>query len=281
MKQSNKTIKYILFLSILIFAFTKDKFDKEEYKKKTFDFGYKEIIKEPHFKNLKMIGNIYTFGIQGKTPTIRLYGKILRTLRFQNITEKIEKKYNLPKNLLLAMIMQETGGADMLPNGKDDGGAGLCHMQPYIAHQFGLKIYTNSKKMRDKTLGKNLRKLIKKYNYDRKKLIKYDDRFHPIHNIDAVARMLVYYKTPKIKGFKKEWSSSIYRYAGRYNYRKYWQNINYFRKRLNDKKTIKEVEKMFNKLNTKLLINGKKGNFKMYIKTHQQQNINYGLNEYE
>jgi len=273
-------ISFLIIALLLIFGFTNRNY-KEKYKKKPFSYSYKAIIKEPHFKNLKMIGYVNSYGVQGKTPTIKLYGKILRVLRFQNVTKKIEKKYNLPDNILLAMIMQETGGVDLLPNAKDDGGAGLCHMQPIVASTFGLKIYQNSKKMRDRNLGKKLRKLIKKYHYDRRKLIKFDDRFHPIHNLDAVARILSYYKKPKIKGFKKEWSSAIYRYAGKYNYRKYWRNINYFRKRLNDKKTILEVEKMFNKMNKKLLINGKRGNFKMYISTHQQQNINYGLNKYK
>ena len=241
-----KKLLFVFFIPIFLLGFG---VYKSELKKKPFDFSYKEIIKEVKFTNLHMIGKVNKMGVYGETPTIKLYGKILRSLRYQNITKKIEKKYGLPKNILLAMVMQESGGVDLLINARNDGGAGLCHMQPAIASEFGLKVYKNSTKLRDYNLGKQLRKLIKNNNYDRKKLIKYDDRFHPIHNLEAVARMLVYYKTPKIKGFKNEWSSSIYRYAGKYNYRKYWQNVKYYRKRLNDKNTIKAVKTLFNSKN--------------------------------
>lgn len=250
-------------------------------KKPSGNFKYKVKVKEPEMRNLRMIGKVGRFGVEGSTKTERLYGSILRALRFQNITEKLEKKYHLPQNFLLAMVIQETGGADMLLNGLDDGGAGICHMQGSTASEFGLSTYEQCDKLRCKEHGKELRSIISKHKYDRRKLIEYDDRFHPIYNLDAAARMLSCYKYPKVKGFTMEWSSSIYRYAGRKNYRKYWLNVRYFMKKLNDEKVINAVRKEFNSRNPNFTVNGKKSDFDGYIKAHQQQNINYGLNNYK
>ncbi len=136
--------------------------------------GYTEIIPEPDFKNLKMIGLVNNFGVNHENKNYKLKGAILRTLRFKNVTDKIEKKYGLKKNVLLSMILQESNGVDLLTNGSNDGGAGLCHMQPVIARQFGLKVFQNCNRLVSKKHGRALVKLIEKYNYDRKKLIKYD-----------------------------------------------------------------------------------------------------------
>lgn len=277
--------KKVIFLS-LIFVFMSFAFSAPGRKvcvkaKPKQALGYKEQIKEPKIRNLTMIGKVGRFGIEGKTKTEKLYGSILRALRFQNVTRKIEEKYGLPKNFLLAMVIQETGGADLLLNGRDDGGAGICHMQGSTATEYGLSTYKGCKKLRCKEHGLAMRSLIDKYKYDRKKLIQYDDRFHPIYNLDAAARMISCYKTPKVRGFTANWSSAIYRYAGRYNYSKYWSNIQNYSKKLNDPSVIKAVEKEFNKRNPNLIINGKKADFDAYIKAHQDQNINYGLNEYK
>ena len=272
------TLGVILCSACFIISFT---FKEVSFKKKAHDLSFKPIIDEPSFENLRMIGKVNKFGVTANSKTERLHGKILRSLRFQNITRKVEKKYDLPENIILAMIMHETGGVDLLPNGLNDGGLGLCHMQPSVASEFDLKIYKNSKKLKDKRLGKALRKLIKKHNYDRKKLIKYDDRFHPILNIDAVGRMLADYKAPKIKGLNSEFASAVYRYSGKYNFRVYWRNVNYYMRKLNDPDVIKEVEKSFNTKNSNLKINDEKSDFWGYIEAHQEQNINYGLNEYK
>lgn len=248
-------------------------------KKKPKNFGYKTIVKERKMTNLNMIGYVGKFGVEGKNKTEKLYGKILRAMRFQNITRRVERKYGLPKNLVLAMVMQETGGADLLPNGLNDGGLGLCHMQPMLAHDFGLKTYQNNRAMRSKSHGRALRRLIEKHKHDRKQLIKYDDRFHPILNLDAVGRMLHCYQHRPKRGYSKT-QVAILRYAGRYNYRKYWLNIQYFRRHLNDPNVIKRVERMFNKLNPRFKINNYKGNFREYIRVHQDQNRNYGLERY-
>lgn len=249
------------------------------YKKKPRGFGFSNKEKERKMSNLTMIGSVGKFGVKGKTKTEKLYGKILRSLRFQNITRRVERKYGLPKNMVLAMMMQETGGADLLPNGLNDGGLGLVHMQPKVAAQFGLKIYQNNRQMRSKSHGLALKRLIKKHNFDRKKLIRYDDRFHPILNLDAVGRMLHCYKNNPRRDMTK-WQTAILRYAGKYNYRKYWRNLQYFRRHLNDPNVIKRVERTFNSRNNRFKIDNYRGNFKEYIRVHQLQNRNYGLDKY-
>jgi hypothetical protein len=240
---------------------------------------YNEIYPEPNFENLNMLGNVHTMGVSGKNKEERLYGMILRTLRFKNITSRIEKRYGLPENLLLAMVMQETGGVDLLPNSSNDGGLGLCHMQPYMAKLFGLKTYQNCDKMVSTQHGLALRKLISNNNKNRKLLLTFDDRFHPILNLDAAARMLVYYlKGTQIQPTPVQ--TAIYGYAGRYNYPEYYTRVRQYWKHLNDKELIDKVEGEFNALNPDLKINGKPADFKKYLLIHQQQNRNYGLDFY-
>jgi hypothetical protein len=251
------------------------KLDKETFKVKNFPLTYIAKIPEPDFKNLNMLGEVKRGGVYGQ----RLYGMILRSLRFKNITEIVEKKYHLPENLLLAMIMHESGGVDLLPNSIDDGGIGLIHMQASMARTFSLNTYKNCNKLVCKEHGEELRQLIKENNYDRKKLIMYDDRFHPVLNIDAAARMLVYYRS-EISEPDSALKTSLYGYAGKYNYKKYYDNIIFYMQKLKDKEFIDGLEQDFNEQNGNLTLNGKSCDFQKYIKTHQEQNINYGLDLY-
>ncbi len=243
------------------------------------ELGYEMVVDEYAYENLNMIGYVDKIGVRAKTTRQRLYGMILRSLRFQNISRRVEKKYGLPKNLILAMVMQESGGADLLPNSGDDGGFGLCHMQGYTASQFGLKTYDNCNKLVCKKHGKMLRRLITENNYDRRVLIQLDDRLHPILNLDAAGRMLAYaamgkqYKKTRLK-------TAIYVYAGKYNYAKYYKNVMHYRKILNDTSIIASVRKEFNRINPNLKINGQKAGFNEYIQTHQNINRNYGLDNY-
>ena len=240
------------------------------------DLSYDSIYPESVYENLQMLGIVKKTGVHGQ----RNYGMILRCLRFKNITEKVEHKYGLPENMLLAMIMQESGGADLLPNSSDDGGLGLCHMQPSTATEFGLKTYQNNNKLVDKEHGKALRKLIIGYKYDKKQLIKFDDRFHSILNIDAAGRMMAFCASGR--QYKKTLAqTAIYRYAGATNYSHYYKQLLLYMERLSDKDLINDVRKAFNEKNKNLKINGKSADFDLYIKTHQEQNINYGLNKYQ
>ena len=253
----------------------KKKSTLEAIKAQVPDLHFRRVVKDPKIESLTMIGEVYRTGVHGD----RLRGTILRALRFQNITKKVEAKYNLPDNLVLAMVMQESMGVDLLPNSSDDGGLGLCHMQPLTASEFGLKTLDNCKDLRNFKHGKKLRKLIQKYKFDKRKLIDYDDRFHPILNLDAAGRMLWYYKMgPQFR--KTPVKTAIYRYAGYNNYKEYYKMVQYYRGLINDPKVIADVRKEFNRLNPKLKINGKKGDFDLYIKTHQEQHRNYELDQY-
>ncbi len=250
--------------------------NKEDYIEKKVVLSYKAIIPEPEFKNLKMLGEVKRGGVYGQ----RMYGMLLRSLRFKNISDKVEKKYQLPENLLLAMIMHESGGVDLLPNSSDDGGIGLIHMQANMARKFNLSTYKNCDKLVCKEHGEELRQLIKDNKSDRKKLIMHDNRFHPILNIDAAARMLKYYEF----GTQTQDSplkTAIYGYAGKYNFQKYYDNIMIYMEKLADKEFIEDLEIEFNEQNKSLTLNGKPCDFKQYIKAHQDQNINYGLDEYQ
>ncbi len=255
--------------------------EREFYKKnKPKNTYYRAIVEEKKYENLNMIGYVSKTGVHGNKFEQRLYGMTLRALRFQNITEKVEKKYGLDRNLLLSMIMQESGGADLLPNSSDDGGLGLCHMQPLLADMFGLKTYDNCKKLRSKSHGKKLRELIIEHDYNRRELIKYDDRFHPLLNIDAAGRMLAYYMSG-LPQKNTPLKTAIVGYAGKTNYKKYYKNVVFYMKKLNDDSFINKVRKEFNRLNPDLRIAGKKADFDDYIKTHQELNRNYGLDDYK
>ncbi len=241
--------------------------------------SYYELVTPPVYKNLKMIGLVKKTGVSGRTEGEQLKGMVLRTLRFQNITQKAEKKYHLPENIILAMIMQESGGADLLPNSSDDGGLGLCHMQPLLAAEFGLKTYKNCDELVCRKHGKELREIIEEHNFNRKLLLKYDDRFHPILNIDAAARMLAYYMAGEQTQPSPE-ATAIYGYAGSRNFAKYYKNVKYYKQIISDEEFIDKVREEFNQLNTLFTINGKPANFDDYIEAHQETNRNYGLDFY-
>ncbi len=236
---------------------------------------FKQIIPDLKVENINMIGYVNRNGVQGG-----IHAKLLRTLRYKNITSKVEKKFGLTDNILLAMIMQETGGADLLPNSSDDGGLGLCHMQPVMAKQFGLKTYKNCNKMICRKHGRELRALIKKHHYKRKNLIQFDDRFHPILNIDAAGRMLAYYRAGR-QYKKTPLATAIYGYAGSKNFPKYYKNVKFFLKILSNRKIINQTKQRFNTINPHLTINGAKAGFDDYIEAHQKQLINYGIENYK
>lgn len=246
-----------------------------ELKKKAVTVGFTQKYADPKMQNLELPGLINKYGADD------VCGKIIRVLRYQNITRAVEQKYNLPRNLLLAMIMEESTGVDMLPNAHDDGGIGLIHMQPALASDFGLATYGDCEKMRCKQHGKKLRDIIEDNNYDRKKIIRYDDRFHPVKNIDAAGRMIAYYMQGPTISDLGPMRCAIKRYAGKWNYKKYWNHVVKNMAYLNSKEVALEVEKRFNALNQKLLINKRPANFKEYIRVSQLQNFNYDLAKYK
>ncbi len=261
----------------------------KEYKKMKFNFSYKEIYKDIEFKNLTVPGTITKWGVEGTA------NKFIRALRFKDITDAVEDRYNLPRGIIFAMMLEESNGIDLLPNGRGDGGFGLSHIQPAVAVDFSLKVYCNCPSMvcngkdsrscvvngKKQNHAKKLADLLEKYKKDRKELIQYDDRLHPIKNLDAVGRMLACYMDgPRIKGLGP-FRTAIRRYAGKYNYEAYWRDVKKTMNLLEDKKFMESVTVAFEKENKSLLINGKKGTFNLYIKESQKMNDNYGLQEYK
>jgi hypothetical protein len=258
---------------------------KTDYKSKPmFQNEFREKYPVLQIENLHLFGEVTRFGVTAPTDKEALFGKIIRALRFQNITAEVEKRYGIEKNAILAMMMQETGGVAVLPNGQNDGGLGLCHMQGCIAEGYGLNTVCNLNcDIRCTLHGKKLTNLIASYKSDPQVLIEFDDRFHPVLNLDAVGRMLAYYKTTGCSDLKglRPLDRAIYQYAGKWNYRHYKRNVYHYMKYLKDKELIQELETAFNENNKTLTINGKKENFKGYISKFQYDNYNYGLGEYE
>lgn len=226
-------------------------------------------------KNLNMIGTVGRYGVDGDR------GKILRVLRYKNIADAVEARYSwIPKGTILAMMAQEAGGADLLPNGNDDGGIGSIHMQGATASDFGLRTYKNCDDMVCKKHGRELRKIIDENDADKKELVDYDDRFNPILNLDAVGRMLTYYRCgPQIKHLTP-YQTAICRYSGKYNFRKYSRGLRKYQRLLESRAYLQKIEFTFNRMNPDLTIDGKSADFKKYIRVCREQNENYGLKEY-
>lgn len=245
-------------------------------------------------KNITMIGTVGPHGVQG------WQGRILRGLRFKDAAQAVENRYNLPEHLVLAMLIHETNGADVLPNGGGDGGFGICHMQGSTAKRFGLKTYggcyslvcngrNNGKRGSCTYKGSfvnhaaQLHSIIKRENFDRSRLVQYDDRLQPILCLDAVGRMLAE-AMDKPSGSNPYLKSvgpmrrSLYRYSGR---KEYFGKIAHIMRLLEDEKFLRQLRVDFNKVNSSLTINGQKAGFDEYIALMSRDLENFGLREYK
>lgn len=247
---------------------------------------YKEIYPEIEIRNLNMLGKTGNLGVNG--PEYK-EGMLLRALRWKNITDAVEYKYNLPNGLILAMIMEETTGMDLLLNANGDGGAGLCHMQRGTGKEYGLNIFMDCDEIVCNCGAADaLKRLIDRFNSNRKEIFEYDDRLHPIYNLDAVGRMLaVGISRPKDKLKKQDRFEnlghlriSINLYSGPRNYNDYWRDVCKNMLLLQDKYLLQNTRAKFNQRNPNLLINGEKGDFDKYIQAFHKDNFNYGLGEY-
>lgn len=243
-----------------------------DYKKKpNFEHQVNRPFGKPRFDcKVNMIGQKGKYGVTGRRRE-RLYGKLLRAWRLENVADEIEKRYGLPKNVLLAMVIQETGGVINLPNAQGDGGIGMSHMQGIVANDFGLRTVCNkSCGIRCLNHGRYLKRQIDENSNNFKTLTRLDDRFNIILNLDAAARILTYYQkagnNKKYKGIEK----GILYYAGRTNFKKYWKNVKYYRSKLNNKWTRRGVAKMFNQKDNCITFEG-------YIKRYHRWNDNFGL----
>ncbi len=225
------------------------------------------------FENLKLRGGI------GRNAIDNHIGIVQRALRYQSLTSLIEAKYNLPKNLLLAILIQESQGGGILLNGTDDGGAGIIHFQPSVAQEFNLKVYKGVNDLINRKHGEELRELVKEEKGDLVKLSKYDDRFNPLINIDATARkILLSMHSPNVEdGYLR---FGVRAFSGR---GEYWGKLKKWILLLDEEVFIRKVEEVFNRDNENLLINGEKPEnpFLAYLVAFTEMNWkNYGVDYY-
>ena len=231
--------------------------------------------------NLRLSGRMNRLALDG-SPLQQRAGRIERVLRYKNISDAVERRYNLPSGILLSMVMQESSGADIVLNARDDGGAGLSHMQPPVAREYGLSLYGNSRKMVDREHGVALRGLVEKLGSDPFALAQYDERFNRVLNLDAVGRMLATHMSGRLIKDKNKndigpLETAVMRYAGAYNFSTYWNRLKEHMTDLHDLEFVKGISDAFDKRNAQLHINGKpvpvgESPFMAYVKTSWEEN---------
>ncbi len=118
-------------------------------------------------------------------------GRYLRTHRWDEITQNVEKKYGIEEGLLSGLQMRESFGNPLELNSGDDGGAGLMMFQPGTAKGYGLKVYDNAGATgRDRNHGRKLRELVRENGYDYEKLAAIDERFDVLKSTEAAGKYL-------------------------------------------------------------------------------------------
>lgn len=223
--------------------------------------GYSQIVKEQNFSGISL------------SDQDTEIGRIQRSLRWRNIAQAVSKRYGVPSSYLLGMICIESEGDPTQPNDLGDGGVGLIHMQPLLAFRYGLDLITDSRRLRDFYQGKRLRRAIEATDGDLKDLIKIDERFHPIKNIDAAARMLC----DLYESNGHTWRRALERYAGRGSYDS--RVLNYSNK-ITSSNFMRGVRRDFGGKNRNVKISGKQITFDSYLSTFHNLNRNYGLDTY-
>ncbi len=259
---------------------------REFLKKKPFLTKEKESPLE--IKNLVLRGKVGKYGVESSSPEEKDIGSFERALRYKKFTDFLEDKYMLPRGLLISMIIVESTGVDPLPNARNDGGIGVCHMQPSTAQYFGLKTYQDNRNTVDRKHGLLLRKLIQKYHGDTVKLSRFDERFNPLKNLDAVARMVTFYihgdrKGAHLRASLKLYSSGLKK-ENEAHALSYWERVTSNMKKMKNPVFLKKVEDTFNKDNENLRINGKKAEnpFRMYLEMFWKVNSeNFGFDFYK
>jgi hypothetical protein len=269
-----------------------------EYKRPDSGFVYQEAVAEPE------IDKVDLFAPKGKYGVESYEGKIVQGLRFQMLTQAAERKYNLPPNLLLAMLIHESGAEEFLPNAKGDGGFGLIHMQSGTAKEFGLRVFKNceaivcdgsdNRSCKDEHGNKlnharELQNIVEMHIDDREHLSRTDFRLNHLANIDAAGRILAFHigRFPDSrKGFSEELknlgplASAICRYSGHVNYPEYIKKIGKIMRDVSDQDFISELADKFDSTNVQNDINGKRLGILNYLKEWQIFFLNYGLKDY-
>lgn len=271
---------------------TREVISSAEFKKIKPELSYAEIHPAIKVENFKVPGGETKWGASTTE------GKMTCTMVYKEITDAVEDRYNLPSGILLAMIMEESTGIDLLPNGRGDGGFGLSHMQGSVAAEYGLKTFNgcnalvcNSHRGCKDSDGKFLNHakqlaiLMEEKKDDRKTLVDADERLHLILNIDAAGRMLAAHMSgPKLKGKFSHlgpFRTAIARYAGSVNFEKYWEDICKNMKSFDDSNVVEDVAAYFNEKNPNLMVNGQHVDYYGYLAEMKKEFENYGLTEYK
>lgn len=258
---------------------------------------YRHVVDKPGFPDIKPFGRDTVYGNESSS------WQIIEALKYKVLTSAVERRYNLPPNLIMAMIIQESGAKEFLPNESGDGGFGLSHMQGETAQRFGLNTPCHSlvcngtnRSCKDENgnnlnHGKTLKNLIDKEklratteDYDpRKTLSEEDERLNHLANIDAAGRMLArainnWKPNSKKYGIKEiddnPLKTAICVYCGTVNFNKYWQNIQKYIKEIDDTDKLQKewAKKEYKHSNTTL-------NTYLYKLQHYNA-LNYGVKDY-
>ncbi len=256
---------------------------------------YRHVINKPGFKDIKPFGRETIFGNES------MEWRIIETLKYKTLTSAVERRYSLPPNLLMAMILQESGGAEFLPNSIGDGGFGIIHAQGEPAGRCGLETKCHSivcngtsRSCKDENghylnHGKSIKEIIEREksrgqleNYDfRETLSNIDGRLNHLSSIDLAGRIIfrsLLNWTPQSRrtGIPEidndPLKSAICVYTGTVNFSKYWANIKKYVALLDDVDSLRE---MWNKK--------EKGETTMDTYLYRMQHfyaLNYGVQDY-
>lgn len=256
---------------------------------------YRHVVNKPGFKDVKPFGRETIFGNES------MDWRIVETLKYKTLTSAVERRYALPPNLLMAMILQESGGAEFLANSINDGGFGLIHAQGEASIMYGLKTECHSlvcngtnKSCKDENghylnHGKSIKEIIEREksrgqleNYDfRETLSNVDERLNHLASIDLAGRiifraLLSYTPQSRRTGIPEidndPLKSAICVYTGTVNFPKYWSNIKKYVVMLDN---IDSLREMWNKKET--------GQTSMDTYLYRMQHFyaaNYGVKDY-
>lgn len=229
----------------------------------TSSLGYKPVFSEPSF-----------YGVQLAERCDSGTGRIQRTERWKPIIQAAEQKYGVPRNTLYSMVMEESCGDPLQPNAKADGGLGLTHVQPKTAEWMGLDIYGRAgARFKDPKNGEKVKDIIGFCRRNVNCLLEYDERAHPIKNLDMAGRYLAHYKQSK-----GTWDEAVMKFGPQKHKQRYLSRINKWKNALRQKRDSAIAD--FNKRNAGKMINGRPLTFDLYIKSFNEMNKNYGLEEY-
>ena len=199
------------------------KLSSSDIYKKPLDLNYKNIIKDKKISIDRSSSDVTN--------------RVVRVLRFADISDKIESLYGIPNGLLLALAAHESTWNPLLPNLWWDGWAWLSHIQWINAKRFWLStlpLYNN--KMVDREHGKKIKQALEKSSMHMEYMIDKDDRFHPVLGLDVVWRFILDLKRWKSRNHSWQdlWLHILKWYSGRwdsyiYEILDYWYTIQSYR----------------------------------------------------